>query len=130
MRAIVAGDTIGLPFGSRLKKSYQDSLLSVCGLVTLFIGISGALQFMSSVTPDGLKFDGYIMAILTLAAGTFLGCLLDLEGKIESLGNYLQKRRERPAIQTLSTLLLSLYSQSASERWQSRAPSRTVSAGM
>ena len=37
--AIVAGDTIGLPFGSRLKKSYQDSLLSVCGLVTLFIGI-------------------------------------------------------------------------------------------
>ena len=85
---------------------------------------------MSSVTPDGLKFDGYIMAILTLAAGTFLGCLLDLEEKIESLGNYLQKRQERPAIQTLSTLLLSLYSQSASERWQSRALSWTVSAGM
>lgn len=42
--AIVVGGLFGLLFGRFVKEHMQDSLTKVCGVCTLFIGITGALK--------------------------------------------------------------------------------------
>ena len=42
--AILAGGVLGALFGRFLSDSAQDTLTNVCGVSTLFIGITGALE--------------------------------------------------------------------------------------
>ena len=47
--AILAGGVLGALFGRFLSDSTQDTLTKVCGVSTLFIAITGALEQMLSV---------------------------------------------------------------------------------
>ena len=46
---IFAGGLLGLLFGRFIKENIQDALTKVCGVSTLFIAISGALEKMLSL---------------------------------------------------------------------------------
>lgn len=48
--AIVAGGIIGMLFKSRINQRFQDTVMQVLGLATIFIGVSGALKGMFAVT--------------------------------------------------------------------------------
>lgn len=88
--AIVIGGLLGALFGKLLKEQHQDALCKICGICTLFIGISGALEGMLTVTDGKVQSGGSLLIIGCLAIGTFVGELLDLEGLLERFGNWLK----------------------------------------
>ena len=88
--AILAGGLLGGLFGKFLHESAQDTLTKVCGISTLFIALSGALEKMMTVEGTGLVSSGSMLIIGCLAIGAFLGELLDIEGAFERFGQWLK----------------------------------------
>lgn len=74
-----------LPAGSAaLGQRLQEIIMSGVALCVLYIGISGAL-----------KGNNTLVAILSMVAGALLGELLDLDRRMRSLGDWVQKKTER-----------------------------------
>jgi uncharacterized membrane protein YqgA involved in biofilm formation len=88
--AILAGGLLGGLFGRFLKESTQDALTKVCGVSTLFIAISGAMEGMLTVEGRTVVSGGAMLIIGCLAVGTFLGELLNIEGGFERFGEWLK----------------------------------------
>ena len=62
------------------------------GVCVLFVGISGAIQEMMTVTSDGLESGGTMMIVVSFAIGSLLGEWSNLEHRIEQFGNWLKVR--------------------------------------
>lgn len=62
------------------------------GVCVLFVGISGAIQEMMTVTSDGLESGGTMMIVVSFAIGSLLGEWINLEHRIEQFGNWLKVR--------------------------------------
>lgn len=91
--AILGGGLVGLVFGRFLKEEWQTSVTRVAGVCTLFIGMSGTLSKMFSVTSEGrLAAGGTMMMIISLVLGTLLGEIADIEGRFEAFGLFLRNR--------------------------------------
>ena len=88
--AIILGGFLGLLFGGLLQQRHQDSLCKTCGVCTLFIGISGALEGMLTVEGTSITGGGSLLIIGCLAIGAFLGELLNIEDAFERFGIWLK----------------------------------------
>lgn len=88
--AILAGGVLGALFGRFLSDSAQDTLTKVCGVSTLFIGITGALEGMLTVEGSGVSSGGSMLIIGCLAIGAVIGELLNIEGAFERFGEWLK----------------------------------------
>lgn len=88
--AIVAGGLFGFLFGKFLKEHHQDSLMKVCGVCVLFVGIAGALEGMLAVEGGMIKSSKSLLVIGCLAIGTLVGELLNIEGLFERFGEWLK----------------------------------------
>ena len=88
--AILVGGFLGLLFGGLLQQRHQDSLCKVCGVCTLFIGISGALEGMLTVEGSSVTGGGSLLIIGCLAIGAFIGELLNIEDAFERFGLWLK----------------------------------------
>ena len=88
--AILLGGLLGSLFGRFLKQSTQDTLTTVCGVSTLFIAVSGALEGMLRVENGVIVSGGAMLIIICLAIGAFVGELLDIEGAFETFGQWLK----------------------------------------
>ena len=64
--AIIIAGLIGLTFGKGLTERYQETMLSACGLSTLFIGIGGVMSGMLVLTESGLSTQGSVMMAASL----------------------------------------------------------------
>ena len=71
--AIIIAGLIGLTFGKGLTERYQETMLSACGLSTLFIGIGGVMSGMLVLTESGLSTQGSVMMAASLVLGAFIG---------------------------------------------------------
>lgn len=90
--AIVIGGLIGLLFGSFMTDKFQNSVVTACGVSTLFIGISGAMAKALVITPDGIDTTGTMMMIISLVIGTVIGELLHIEDGLEHFGEWLKEK--------------------------------------
>ena len=88
--AILIGGLCGGLFGRFLHDSAQDTLTKVCGVSTLFIAISGALEGMLRVEGESLTSGGAMLIIGSLAIGAIVGELLNIEGAFERFGQWLK----------------------------------------
>lgn len=88
--AILAGGVLGALFGRFLNGSAQDTLTKVCGVSTLFIAISGALEGMLTVENGAVQSGGAMLIIGSLAIGALVGELLNIEGAFERFGEWLK----------------------------------------
>jgi len=88
--AILSGGVCGALFGRFLSDSAQDTLTKVCGVSTLFIAITGALEQMLSVENGAIVSGGSMLVIICLAIGAVIGELMDIEGGFERLGQWLK----------------------------------------
>jgi len=93
--AIILGGFLGLLFKGGLKQHYQDAVLRCLGLCTLFIGAAGGLSGLLSVSGTRLESGGSLGMILSLVLGTLVGERLNLEGRLEQLGEWLKARASR-----------------------------------
>lgn len=89
---VTVGGLLGLLFGKLVKKEMQQSIISVIGVVVMFIGISGAMEKMLTIGAEGLSAGGSLMLIFCVVIGTFIGELINIEGGFERFGEWLKKK--------------------------------------
>lgn len=90
--AIIAGGIIGMMFGKKIPERMQETLLKVNGTAVLFIGIGGVMSKMLTIKDGVVNTQGSMMMIGSLAIGTVVGELLDLDGWMHRFGVCLQKK--------------------------------------
>lgn len=79
--AVLLGGTIGLIFKKGIPKRMSGSVFKSLGLVTAFIGISGSLCGKNT-----------LLAVVSMILGTVIGELLDLDKRINSAGNFIERK--------------------------------------
>lgn len=88
--AIVVGGLIGLIFSKVISARYQETLMQAIGVCVIFVGISGAIQEMMTITADGLESGGTMMIVVSYAIGSLLGEWINLEQRFEQFGKWLK----------------------------------------
>jgi len=88
--AILSGGVLGALFGRFLSDSAQETLTKVCGVSTLFIALSGAMEGMLSVDNGSIVSSGSMLIVICLALGAVAGELLNIEGAFERFGEWLK----------------------------------------
>ena len=88
--AILVGGLGGALFGRFLSDSCQDTLTKVCGVSTLFIAVSGALEGMLTVENGAVTSGGAMLIIGCLAIGAIIGELLKIEDAFERFEQWLK----------------------------------------
>ncbi len=89
--AVAGGGLIGMKLKSGLKKSMRDILMRACGVATIFIGASGALSKMLVFRDGTLETQGTMLLIFSMVLGSVLGEWLDIEQKMDSVGEKIKK---------------------------------------
>lgn len=91
--AIIAGGTAGVLVKNGLPERYKNTIMQAIGLSVLVIGMSGAIQGIFNVTERHIVERQYIMImIFSLVIGGILGEFLDIEMKLEKLGQWFQQK--------------------------------------
>lgn len=88
--AIIGGGIGGALFGRLLSERHQETLTRVCGVCTLFIGISGALEGTLTVNDNSIVSSGSLLIIGCLAIGALIGEILNIEAGFERFGAWLK----------------------------------------
>lgn len=79
--AVIIGACIGMLLKKGLPEKMADTLMKGLGLCTLFLGISGSL-----------KGEDSMILIISMVAGTLIGEGVDLEDKINRLGQWVEMK--------------------------------------
>ncbi|MEI6261215.1 MAG: DUF554 domain-containing protein, partial [Deltaproteobacteria bacterium] len=79
--AIAAGSLVGLAFRGGIPLHYQQTVIQAIGLAVVLIGITGAL-----------KTQDILVVIFSLAVGSLVGEMLQIETRLNQLGNWLENK--------------------------------------
>lgn len=91
--AIILGAVIGKLLGNRIPKRTQTLTTDVLGAVTLIGAASALISLWSAELTAALPAGGPILVILgALLIGGFIGSGLDIERRLEALGESLRRR--------------------------------------
>ena len=77
---IIIGSIIGLFVKGKINEKISDTIMSVLALCVIYIGVSGAL-----------KGENTIVMIISIALGGLIGESIDIDSKLENLGNKIEK---------------------------------------
>lgn len=78
---VLLGSSIGLIFQKGIPDKVTKAAMTGIGLCTMYIGIDGLMQG-----------NNVLILIASTIIGVIIGTLLDIDGKINSLGGYVEKR--------------------------------------
>ena len=79
--AVIIGSLIGLFLKKGLPKKLSDAVMTGVGLCVVYLGIDGCLEGQNP-----------LIAVISIAVGAIIGTLLDLDGKLSSLGDLVEKK--------------------------------------
>ena len=88
--AMVVGGLFGLLCRGGLKDRFRETLIQACGLATIFIGASGALQMIFRVGENGLETNYTMLIVLSLVIGGLVGEAINIEKRLDSIGEKLK----------------------------------------
>ena len=77
---IIIGSIIGLFVKGKINEKISDTIMSGLALCVIYIGVSGAL-----------KGENTIVMSISIALGGLIGELIDIDSKLENLGNKIEK---------------------------------------
>lgn len=97
--AVLGGGTIGLLFKKGLKPRFESMLMQALGLATMFVGLSGALPGLLQLREGELESRNVMLMIASLVIGALIGELLQIEKRLDSVGEWLKRKlgREKDA---------------------------------
>ena len=78
--AIAVGGTIGVLFKKVLSEKISKAMMMTLGLATFVIGLQGAIKFQKS-----------LLLVISLAIGTAIGTIIDIDRYVNELGEFLKK---------------------------------------
>ncbi len=89
--AIIVGALLGILFKKGLRERFQNIMMQACGLATMFIGLSGALEMILTVSEDGkLSAGSTMLIVISLILGGLCGELINIERLLDKLGEKLK----------------------------------------
>lgn len=89
---VFLGSTIGILIKGGLKQRFQETILKAMGLAVMFIGISGALEGLLSIEGNKIVSRNIMLMVVSLAAGSFIGEAIDIETRLERVGEWLKRK--------------------------------------
>ncbi len=91
--AVVVGGVAGCFLKRGLKPRYQEIILQILGLSTMFMGIAGAMSGLLKALPDGsLTTQRTMILIGSLLLGGIVGELINIERGLVRFGEWLRRR--------------------------------------
>ena len=81
---VIVGSLLGLACKKGLPQKLSDAVMTALGVCVVFIGISGSL-----------KGEQALVTVVALVLGTLLGTLLDIDGHLNRLGEWVNKKFNR-----------------------------------
>ena len=93
--AVLVCGLLGTLIKKGVPKRINDALMSAMAICVIYIGIDGVLEEPPSVSEDSLLSAGLVkvlVMIISMALGTLIGELIDLEGLVERLGKFIEGR--------------------------------------
>ena len=81
--AVVVGGLIGLLFKKGISERYEKTLMSACGVATIFIGVTGTLQGMLTVVDGKVETQGTMLLIFSLVIGGLVGEMINIEKELK-----------------------------------------------
>lgn len=95
---VLVGSGLGLLLGHRLPQRTRDTVTDALGLVTVMIGALSAVEVTSEVLAREVGSSAPVLIVLgALLLGGIAGSLVDIESRLEGLGDWLRRRLNRPA---------------------------------
>ncbi len=88
--AVILAGILGLFLKSGVKPRFQKILMQANGLAVIFIGISGVMQHMLVIENGSISTKGTMLLIFSLVIGSLLGEWIDIETKMDALGEKLK----------------------------------------
>lgn len=88
---VVLGGLIGLLFKKGISERYEKTLMSACGVSTIFIGVTGTLQGMLTVIDGKIQTQGTMLLIFSFVLGGLIGEFINIEKRMDNLGEKLKK---------------------------------------
>lgn len=93
--SVIVCSLAGLLLKKGIKEETGEALMKVCGVSSMFIGISGTVANMLVFQEGKLQTQGTMLMVASLVIGTLIGELLHLEQAIDGLGERLKKAAKR-----------------------------------
>ena len=90
--AIVLAGLTGNLFGKAFDEEKQQALSKACGVCVLFLGVAGALEGMLSVSGGSLVSGRSMFVVLSIAVGTAIGELINVERAFARFGSWLKEK--------------------------------------
>ena len=90
--AVAAGSLVGLFFKRIISEKLNTTLMQALALCTMATGITGIVQNGMEIAGGELGGRYALMMILSILIGTVIGETIDIDRRLDSLGNFLQKR--------------------------------------
>ena len=81
---VLVGSSVGLLLKKQIPEKFTSSIMTTIGLCTIAIGIGGII-----------KGENQLVMVLSLVLGVIVGTLLNIDGKLTSLGDRLQKNAKK-----------------------------------
>ena len=90
---VILGGLLGILLKKRIKSEIMENVMKAEGVAVLIIGMNGVLTNMLSVGEDGkISESGGLVLLISLALGAFLGEILKLDSRINSLGKKIENK--------------------------------------
>lgn len=88
--AVLVGGGIGLFIKKGINQKISETVTKAIGLAVMFIGISSVLKEMLVVSGTSISTQGSLLLIISLILGGFLGEALNIEEKLDHIGEKLK----------------------------------------
>lgn len=90
---VIAGSLAGLLLKKAIPERLKTTMVQALALATFTIGITGVINASSTVTEGGKLSGNYvILMVVSMAVGTFLGELINIDSHLENMGSFFQRK--------------------------------------
>lgn len=90
---VIAGSLVGLLLKKAIPERLKTSLVHALALATMTIGLTGIITASCTLKEGGLLTSNYtIIMVVCMAAGTFIGELINIEKRLDNMGAFFQKK--------------------------------------
>ncbi len=90
---VITGSLVGLLLKKAIPERLKESMVQALALATMTIGITGIINASSTVTNGGKLSGNYtILMVLSMAIGTFIGELINIDRRLDNMGQFFQKK--------------------------------------
>ncbi|MBQ8002855.1 MAG: DUF554 domain-containing protein [Clostridia bacterium] len=90
--AVVAGSLLDLFCKKIINDKLREGVMSALGLAVFTIGLSGVVTNSITVSENALSSQFTLLMILSIAIGSLIGTLIDIEKRLDDLGNFFQRK--------------------------------------